>query len=150
MMKQLAMVFSFVFTLLMYSQENLAYVELGGAGPLISANYERQVTKNPLLNIRAGLGYVATWDYDGLTLPTGLYFLGDLKKNNYLELGMNYTFLFDKDEADIKGFLLPAIGYRKYFTKSTGFLKITFNPVFFNDDPIEMIPWGGISYGIML
>lgn len=130
-----------------YSQENLMYVELAGAGPLASVNYERQLTKKPLLNLRAGLGYVTTWDYDGITLPTGIYILEEFKNQNFFELGVNYTFLFDGDKDDIKGFLLPAIGYRNYFKKNKGFLKITFNPVFLNDDPIEIIPWGGVSYG---
>lgn len=147
-MKRLIILLSLFLTISTFSQENLMYLELGGAGPIGSINYERQLTKAPMFNLRLGVGYVTTWDYDGITLPTGIYILKSLKNENYLELGGNYTFLFDDDVEDIKGFFLPAIGYRKYFKKNSGFLKITFNPVFFNNDPIEIIPWGGISYGI--
>jgi len=146
-MKRLLFIPCLVFTLCGFSQESLLYLELGGAGPLVSVNYERQITPKSPFNLRAGLGYVVTWDYGGVTVPTGIYFLEDLGNQNYLELGINYTFLFESDKEDTRGFFLPAIGYRKYFLKNNGFLKITFNPVFFNDDPIRIIPWGGISYG---
>lgn len=146
-MKRITVVFIWLITFNAFSQEHLVYLELGGAGPMVSMNYERQLTTKPMLNLRAGLGYVVTWDYEGFTLPTGLYYLSDLNKGNHLELGINYTFLFDNDQDDIGGFFLPAIGYRKYYPGKKSFFKITFNPVFFNNDPVEVLPWGGVSFG---
>ncbi len=130
------------------AQENLIYGELGGAGPIVSINYERQFFQESHLNLRAGLGFYTGW-YSGLSAPLGLYYLQDLNKGNYLELGMTYTVLLTGwDDNDTGGFFLPAIGYRKYSTNRKSFFKITFNPIFFdNDDPFDLLPWGGISFG---
>ncbi|MEZ4810496.1 MAG: hypothetical protein R2819_09070 [Allomuricauda sp.] len=146
-MKNIIVAYFVLFTAFAAAQENLVYGELGGAGPILSINYERQFFEGSHLNLRAGLGLYAGW-YTGLSIPTGLYYLEDLNKGNYLELGMTYTVLltgWEDDEAI--GFLLPAIGYRKYYQGKKSFLKITFSPIIFNDDPFELVPWGGISVG---
>lgn len=133
--------------LFLSAQENLIYGELGGAGPIISVNFERQLFQESHLNLRAGLGFYTGW-YSGLSAPLGMYYLEDLNKGNYLELGMTYTLLISGwDDNEAGGFFLPAIGYRKYSTKRKSFFKITFNPIFFSDDPFELLPWGGISIG---
>ncbi len=138
-----------VFTLLkVNAQENSFYGELGGAGPIFSLNYEREVIDDSALLLRIGLGYLSTWSYEGLTIPIGAYHLIDLNKGNHLELGGSYTFGLGRDNDIGTGFFLPAIGYRKYKEGRKGFFKITFNPVLYNDEPIEVIPWGGISYGV--
>lgn len=136
-----------LFTLFGTAQENLVYAELGGAGPILSVNYERQFFEGSHLNLRAGLGIYTGWN-SGLSAPLGMYYLQDLNKGNFLELGMTYTLLltgWDDDEAG--GFFLPAIGYRKYAANKKGFFKITFNPILFSDDPFEVLPWGGVSFG---
>ncbi len=129
------------------AQKNLFYGELGGAGPIGSLNYERQVLNDSPLMLRAGLGYVTSWSYSDFTIPTGLYYLIDLKRQNHLELGATYTFALNTQELDGLGFFLPAIGYRKYAREGKSFFKITLSPVIFNNDPVEIIPWGGISFG---
>lgn len=126
---------------------NFFYAELGGAGPIGSLNYERQLTAETPILVRAGLGYVTSWGYSGLTLPLGLYHLTDLNKGNHLELGVTYTLALNPKELNTPGFFLPAIGYRKFYKGKKGFLKITFNPFVFNDDPFQILPWGGISFG---
>ncbi|NKI30570.1 hypothetical protein [Croceivirga thetidis] len=126
---------------------NFFYVELGGAGPIGSVNYERQLTKDVPILARAGLGYVTTWGYSDFTIPLGLYHLSNLKNGNHLELGVTYTYAFNIKDRNGGGFFLPALGYRKFFERNKGFLKITFSPVIFNNDPVEILPWGGISFG---
>ncbi|RIV42936.1 hypothetical protein [Flagellimonas pelagia] len=140
-----------VFGTSLFAQQNLVYAELGGAGPIISVNYERQLFQESHLNFRAGLGFYTGW-YAGLSAPLGVYYLQDFKKGNYLELGMTYTLLLTGwEDNEPGGFILPAIGYRKYSLKRKSFFKITFNPIFFdNNDSLNFLPWGGISFGIRL
>lgn len=146
-MKKIIVTYFGLFTLLVSAQENLVYGELGGAGPILSINYERQFFEGSHLNLRAGLGLYTGW-FTGLSAPMGLYYLEDLNKGNYLELGMTYTLLLTGwDDNEAVGFMLPAIGYRKYYPGKKSFLKITFCPIIFNDDPFELLPWAGISMG---
>jgi len=137
-MKKLKLLIALMFiTSLVNAQKNSFYAELGGAGPIVSLNYEREVVADSKLMLRAGLGYLSSWSYEGLTIPTALYYLVDLNKGNYLELGMSYTFAPSRDSEEGLGFLLPAIGYRKYYKGKKGFFKITFNPVLFDNDPLQ-------------
>ena len=147
-MKRIIIIGFLVFGTCLSAQENLVYAELGGAGPIISVNYERQFFQESHLNFRAGFGFYTGW-YAGLSAPLGMYYLQDLNKGNYLEMGMTYTLLpTGWEDNEPGGFFLPAIGYRKYSTKRKSFFKITFNPIFFdNNDPLDLLPWGGISFG---
>lgn len=129
------------------AQRNYIYGELGGAGPIVSLNYERRLVKDADFMIRGGLGYVVSWDVSALTIPTGIYQLVDLNRGNFLELGITYTFALGGEELESLGFFLPAVGYRKYYEGKKGFFKITFSPIIFNNDPVEVLPWGGISFG---
>jgi hypothetical protein len=135
-------------TFVVNAQKNSIYLELLGAGPMASINYETEIIPNSQLNLRVGLGYLSTWTYEGLTIPTAAYHLIDLNKGNNLELGMSYTFTPSSDNEEGIGFLLPAIGYRKYYEGKKGFFKITFNPILFDSKPVQVLPWGGISFGI--
>ena len=62
---------------------NTVYVELGGNGLFLSANYERQIFKITPLNIHVGVGiYGITPSY--VTLPFGINYLLKLRKQTPL------------------------------------------------------------------
>ncbi|WP_437399069.1 hypothetical protein [Flagellimonas lutimaris] len=136
-----------LFSGFVWAQDNLIYGELGGASPMLSVNYERQFFDNSHINIRAGVGvsFWETFDNANVTAPLGLYYLQDVKNGNFIELGVTTTLNLSSLSSSNYGFLLPNIGYRKYYANKKGFLKLTFCPVIFDKD--EFLPWAGISVG---
>ncbi len=69
------------------------FVEVGGNGLLLSANYDtRFLRRQNGLGARVGIGYLADpfGDADGLTFPLGLNYLFG-KNRNYFELGAGAT-----------------------------------------------------------
>lgn len=70
-------------------QRNLAYVEIGGASLFTSVNYERQLTKEPRLSLRTGLGFYSESELY-LTYNSGLHFLFAFneKKDSFIDLGL--------------------------------------------------------------
>jgi hypothetical protein len=129
------------------AQKNLAYFELGGAGPMISLNYEKYLGQEENFSIRLGYGYASAWDAYH-TLPVGIYHLQDMKRNNEFELGLVYTFLFNQDEPETYGALFPSIGARIYNSSQSVFFRIAITPAIGGEDSIRVIPWAGISFGI--
>lgn len=130
-----------------WSQNNLFYGELGGAGPFFSVNYERQLFSDSHLNFRVGTGVNPGIFDDPLifTIPLGVYYLWNMEKGNFLELGVTNTIVLNDIGSDEEVFLIPNIGYRKYYLNKKVVLKLTFCPIFFDAD--EIIPWAGISVG---
>lgn len=131
------------------AQKNLAYFELGGAGPLISLNYERYLGQEEDFSIRIGYGYATAWDTYH-TLPLGFYYLQKMKRNNEFELGLVYTFLLNQNEPETYGALFPSIGARIYNSTRTVFFRIALTPVIGGEDSIYVYPWAGVSVGIRL
>lgn len=131
------------------AQKNVAYFELGGAGPLISLNYERYLGQEEDFTIRVGYGYATAWDIYH-TLPIGFYHIKKIKRNNELELGLVYTFLLNQEEPETYGALFPSIGTRIYNSKKTMFFRIALTPIIGGEDRIRVYPWAGISLGIRL
>jgi hypothetical protein len=89
-MKHLIITF-FSFTLLVctktFGQQNNLFIEAGGNGLFGSVNYERMITKEPGLSLRAGIG-IYTEKAFYLTLPVGINYLFPLKKaGTYLDAG---------------------------------------------------------------
>jgi len=70
--------------------KNTVFVEALGNGLFGSINYERQLTKEPGLSLRAGIGFYTEYDFY-LTLPFSIQYLIDLNRNNFIETGIGYT-----------------------------------------------------------
>ena len=125
-----------------FSKKNEIFLELGGNGLLGSVNYARQLTKNPGLEFRAGLGAYGS-EKTFITIPVSLnYSIGLGGQHSFLTIGMGATYtkadvrmgrIIDYEEsydhihsAPIN--LVPSLAYRYYTTKD--FLwKVGFNPV---------------------
>jgi hypothetical protein len=69
------------------------YTELGGAGLLLSLNYDSRFSKRvDGLGFRVGVGYSFTNDPSFFTVPVGLnYLLG--RNGNYFEVGAGVTYV---------------------------------------------------------
>lgn len=69
------------------------FTELGGAGLLVSLNYDSRFTKRvDGLGFRVGIGYSFTNDPSFVTVPVALnYLLG--RKGNYFEIGAGVTYV---------------------------------------------------------
>lgn len=134
-----------LFSAFVSAQKNLIYGELGGASPFLSVNYERQFFNSSHLNFRVGFGGSPGIFEESLifTIPVGMYFLQNMKKGNFLEVGVTKTMVLNKIDAE--NLVMPHIGYRKYYANKKSFLKLTFCPIFFDRD--ELLPWAGISFG---
>lgn len=130
------------------------FLEVGGAGLAISANYDARFHKERAgWGYRVGVGYFGSGGNTVFTVPFQVnYLLGN--KSSFLELGAGTTFLnstgtnqgnskweFDK----VTGFIGTAtIGYR-YQPKSKGLnFRIAFVPILYDEG---LIPAGGISVG---
>jgi len=129
------------------------FVEIGGPGLLLSANYDTRLTaQRGGIGIRAGLGYLSVDDVSLLTVPLQLnYLLGQDKQ--YFEVGLGGTyvnltassdnFLFGNAPGQFIG--TATFGYR-YQPLNSGFsFRANIDPVF---DAHNFYPfWFGLSFG---
>ena len=158
------------------AQKNMVYFELAGNGGLASLNYERQLTKELGLSLRIGVG-VTAFDFEKeepfesvpdcalcgidlsfpefyLSIPVSSQYLFDLNHNNYLEIGLGYTWqgMGNSDEKPIHVFH-GAVGFRRYFGKNQKWMwKINLTPIIgvvgdnvYRSDGPDI--WGGFSIG---
>ncbi len=133
---------------------NTVFVEALGNGLLGSVNYERQITREPGLSLRAGIGFYTEHDFY-LTLPFSIQCLIDLKRKNYIEAGIGYTWadagaddIFNNNKisnSDNLNNLFISVGYRKHFGKDWMW-KANFTPLITNNKDVTL-PWVGISIG---
>jgi hypothetical protein len=132
-------------------RKNDIYLEAGGNGLFGSLSYERQLTKEPGLAARIGIGFYTENDFF-LTLPVGVNYLLELKKKNtFIDAGFGVTWAlvngkFSNDPEDIgENFtsFIPSIGYRKHTAKNIMW-RISLTPVINKHD---FIPWLGLSIG---
>jgi hypothetical protein len=133
-------------------KRNDIYFELGGNGLFGAVNYERQLTNQPGLGCRFGIGaYAETSFY--LTIPLGINYLFPLGSDKSLiEAGVGVTFarvdgrIFSKEgnlyDDHFTNFI-PSIGYRRH-TKHSVMWRINISPVINN---FGTTPWLGISVG---
>jgi len=132
--------------------KNSIYLEAGGNGLFGSVNYERQLTKEPGLGVRLGVGfYVENAFY--LTIPVGINYLFELKNGkSFIDAGLGVTFtringeLFgdSKDpNGDNFGNFIPSIGYRRHTAKNVMW-RISLSPIINN---YGVYPWLGLSIG---
>ena len=70
--------------------KNTVFVEALGNGLFGSINYERQLTKEPGLSLRAGIGFYTEYEFY-LTIPTSIQYLISLRNSNFIETGIGYT-----------------------------------------------------------
>jgi hypothetical protein len=151
----------FLFSFLLLSQllraqnefkRNDLYFEAGGNGLFASVNYERQLTKEPGVGIRVGVGFY-TENAFYLTIPVGINYLFPLKNHrSFIDAGLGVTWaridgkLFASDKySNGEHFVnfIPSIGYRKHTTKDVMW-RISITPVINKD---AFTPWLGISIG---
>jgi hypothetical protein len=129
------------------------FVELGGPGLLLSANYDTRFTqRHDGIGGRIGAGYISISDNSLFTLPLQLnYLLG--KNNRYFEMGIGATFI--NSHGDSNDFLsldnaksvigTMSFGYR-YQPEDGGFhFRAALTPIF---DSSTFFPFfGGIGVG---
>ena len=132
-------------------KKNDIYVEALGNGLYGSVNYERQLTKEPGLGARIGVGFYSENAFY-LTLPVGINYLFPLKnQNSFIDAGLGVTLtsldgklLTKKDEYN-KDWLnfIPSIGYRRH-TENNLMWRISLTPVINKN---TFVPWIGASIG---
>ena len=133
-------------------KKNSIYLEAAGNGIFASVNYERQLTKEPGLGVRVGVGFYTDYAFY-LTIPFGINYLFELKKNkSFIDAGVGVTFArIDGDlsgssenpNGDHFGNFIPSLGYRHHTEKNL-LWRISLTPVINN---YGLVPWLGISIG---
>jgi len=133
-------------------KKNDIYLEAGGNGLFGSVNYERQLTKEPGLGARIGVGFYSEEAFY-LTIPAGINYLFQLKsKKSFIDAGLDATWtridgkLFG-DSKNTKGNhfvnFVPSIGYRRHTAKDIMW-RISVTPV---ANKYGLVPWLGASIG---
>ena len=133
-------------------KKNDLYLEAGGNGLFASVNYERQLTSQPGLGVRIGVGFY-TEDAFYLTVPIGINYLFQLKnKESFIDAGLGISFaqfngkLFvDSKNLGGEHFInfIPSIGYRKH-TANDVMWRISLAPTI---NKYTFVPWLGFSIG---
>lgn len=133
-------------------KRNDIYLEAGGNGLFGSVNYERQLTEQPGLGLRLGVGFYSE-DAFYLTVPVGINYLFNLKnQRSFIEAGLGATWtridgnLFgDADNSNGSHFVnfVPSVGFRQH-TSHNLMWRINITPV---ANKYGFVPWLGISVG---
>ncbi len=133
-------------------KQNTTYLEAGGNGLFASANYERQLTKQPGIGIRIGVGFYSENAFY-LTVPVGVDYLFKLNGDkSFIDAGLGATWtridgnLFgDSKNSNGNHFVnfVPSIGYRRH-TDQNLMWRISFTPI---ANKFGLVPWLGFSIG---
>ena len=133
-------------------KKNDIYLEAGGNGLFGSVNYERQLTKEPGLGARIGIGFYSENAFY-LTIPVGINYLFKLKNDkSFIDAGLGVTWaridgkLFsDSKNSNGDHFVnfIPSIGYRRHTAKDLMW-RISVTPVANKDG---LVAWLGASIG---
>lgn len=156
MKKQILAVFTLFYVTTSFGQStfkrNDIYLEAGGNGLFSSVNYERQLTNQPGLGARLGIGFYAEKAFY-LTIPVGINYLFKLKnERSFIDAGLGATWtnidgkLFgDENNSNGDHFVnfVPSIGYRKH-TKSDLMWRISVTPI---ANKYGLVPWLGLAIG---
>lgn len=140
-----------------YVSRNSLLMEVGGNGMFGSINFERHITKTPLVSVRAGLGYYRQGGRSFITVPVGANLLLRLKKHpNWfadLGLGMTYSphnsFLFGDSGTPLTPYTLafvPSLGLR-YYARSGTMFRVSITPL---HDKYDRQAWFGAAIGLPL
>ncbi|MGE5107618.1 MAG: hypothetical protein ACM3H8_08740 [Sphingobacteriales bacterium] len=133
-------------------KKNDIYLEAGGNGLFASVNYERQLTKQPGLGVRFGVGFYSENAFY-LTIPVGIDYLFKLKGDkSFIDAGLGATWtridgnLFgDSKNPNGDHFVnfIPSIGYRRHTIQNIMW-RISVTPVV---NKYGFVPWLGLSIG---
>ena len=144
------------FSILSFGQsafkKNTIYLEAGGNGLFGSVNYERQLTKEPGLGVRLGVGFY-TENAFYLTIPVGINYLFELNNDkSFIDAGLGVTFtridgdlIGDSKNSNGDHFtnFIPSIGYRRHTTRNVMW-RASLTPGF---NKYGFVPWIGLSIG---
>jgi hypothetical protein len=123
------------------SARNGYFLELGGAGLLYSLNYERRF--NDAFSVSVGFGAIPVWGAVATIFPLSVH--GWTGTEHHLEYGGGVTLV--AQDLDDGRFWVPSMGYR-YQRPEGGFLfRATAMGFFRMNDPIDAIPFAGLSAG---
>ena len=155
MKKSIVTILAFSIAIFSFGQSafkrNDIYLEAGGNGLFGSVNYERQLTKQPGLGARIGVGFYSENAFY-LTIPVGINYLFPLNKKSFLDAGLGVTWtqingnLFsDSKNRNDNNFVnfIPSIGYRHHTTKDVMW-RISLTPVI---NKYTFVPWLGAFIG---
>jgi len=133
-------------------KRNDIYLEAGGNGLFGSVNYERQLTKQPGIGARIGVGFY-TEDTFYLTIPVGINYLFKLKKErSFIDAGLGVTWvrvdgkLFERCYVSSREHFVdfvPSIGYRRHTLRNVMW-RVSFTPF---ANKYTALPWLGASIG---
>ena len=133
-------------------KRNDIYLEALGNGLFASVNYERQLTKNPGLGFRIGIGVYGEESFY-ITFPIGINYLFALKNGrSFIEGGLGATWakvdgkIFVKEDNPVSDNFtnfIPSIGYRRH-TKHSLMWRVNVCPVI---NKYGGTPWIGLSIG---
>ncbi len=133
-------------------KRNDIYFEVAGSGLFSSVNYERQLSRQPGLGLRLGLGFYTEKAFY-LTIPVGFNYLIKLKnENSFIDAGLGVTLtridgsLFRSSKnsnGDHFVNFVPSIGYRRH-TNNNLMWRIGLTPI---ANKYGLVPWLGFSVG---
>jgi hypothetical protein len=133
-------------------KRNDIYLEAGGNGLFGSVNYERQLTKEPGIGVRVGVGFYSEKAFY-LTVPVGINYLFALRKEGaFIDAGLGATWtridgnLFgDSKNSNGEHFVnfIPSIGYRKHTSRNLQW-RVSVMPVI---NKYDIVPWLGLAIG---
>jgi hypothetical protein len=136
-------------------KRNVAHFELGGAGLMVSLNYEHQFTQKPGFGLRGGIGLLKKETFY-FTIPVGIVYLSQVGRSSYLDVGFTATYCdaevnlyaivehrFNKPVTYSKINYIPSIGWREQNRKNL-MMRYNFTPVI---NQIGFLPYMGLSIG---
>jgi hypothetical protein len=153
-----------LFTCEVKSQEQGAFLELGGNGGLVSINYERwkKISRIRYYNsppvskarhvLRAGMGLALTDDDKVRTLTFPIMYqlvYGADRKSHRIELGFGFAPYLDFNGA----FALKspmALGYRYWNSLKRLFIRVTYTPNLTWSGTFHLQHWAGVTFGYQL
>jgi hypothetical protein len=133
-------------------KRNDIYLEAGGNGLFASVNYERQLTKQPGIGFKFGVGFYSENAFY-LTIPVGINYLFKLQNNkSFIDAGIGATWtrldgnLFGGSKNLNSGHFVnfvPSFGYRRHISKDIMW-RISATPI---ANKYGLVPWLGFSIG---
>ena len=133
-------------------KKNTVYLEAGGNALFGSINYERQLTNEPGLGARIGVGFY-TENAFYITIPVGLNYIFQLKnRKSFIDAGLGVTWA--KSDLHLIGSaypytgdyfinFIPSFGYRRHTAKNMMW-RVSITPV---ANKYSFTPWLGASIG---
>jgi hypothetical protein len=120
------------------------YFQLGGSGPIISANYDRRFfNKVNGLGFAAGIGYWSESNFGANTsifsVPLSINYLFG-RRNDFLELAAGATYisasadLFDSNDSESGFFYHVNMGYRHQPATGGFFFRGGYSPLFYKGE----------------